>query len=570
LSKLFGIGSFSSRNAHGSAVGLSHDIQEFNPTQFQPFPRFGNTRGIRYDDDPNTRAVSTQSSNVPSPGQSAVLAIIVLLAAFLRFDQITGPSLWMDEIWSVEMAMGHGSAHDHLPPGVIQTDQAELTSLSGAASCWSIVTHLGGVTHPPLYFLTLRWWIDLFGTSPGAIRTLSAIFSVGIVVVLFDVCRWVHGVRIALYAAALCALSIAQIEFGQESRGYPMLIFFALCAGDALVRIEKLGPRAGRLTALGGFAVAAALTHYLAAGLLIALGVFAIARLRGRARWQTIVAFLIAAAVVLAVWIPLFVQQSHTLPSLAPTFLQESRVNEHAKMTLFRVVGLPVEFLLGETLGDQIRSAIVLAIFLFSLGLPVLRLYWRRDLLLWILWGWGTIGFVAAMDLAHQTTLVGYLRYTILASPAVYALIASFDWPRRNFIRDAVAISTVGLLAIVAARRAIDGIEPKEDWRTLNMELNQVAAPNDLLVFFNDDPWTSPGTWYMNFTYYVPNSRHPWLILDSPANAQVLRQLQPLTCLWLVGRFPQMQGPTILPGWAPAADQEQTSAGAFCPFVQIR
>ena len=267
------------------------------------------------------------------------------------------------------------------------------------------------------------------------------------------------------------------------------------------------------------------------------------------------------------IWIPLFVEQKQTLPSLAPTFLREARVPEHTKMTFYRIIGLPIEYLLGESRGESLTSAVVLTIFLFTLALPVIRLIRRRDLLLWVLWAWGTIGFVAAMDLMHQTTLVGYLRYTILASPAAYALIAAFDWPRRTFLRDAIAISAIGLLAIVAIQRNIDGVAPKEDWQTLSHDLDASAAPDDLLVFYNDDPWTSPGTWYMNFKFYAPDSHRPWLILNTPADADVLRQLRPRQILWLIGRYPQLQGPDILPGWLPAAAEDKTTAGAFCPMV---
>ena len=169
-----------------------------------------------------------------------LLGLILLAAAFFRFDQITGPSLWMDEIWSIEMAMGHGSVHDHLPHGIIRSDQPELTSLSAAAPWWSICTHLGGVTHPPLYFVVLRWWMDLFGTGALATRSLSAIFSLAAIVVFFDLCRWLHGPRIALLAAAISALAIGQLDFAQEARSYPMLIFFGLCCADLVVRIEYL------------------------------------------------------------------------------------------------------------------------------------------------------------------------------------------------------------------------------------------------------------------------------------------------------------------------------------------
>jgi uncharacterized membrane protein len=512
--------------------------------------------------------VPTQPSIVPSRRQLAILALILLLAAFLRFDRITQPSLWMDEIWSVEMAMGRGSVHDHLPPNIVRADQVDLTSLQSSDPWWHILTHLGGVTHPPLYFIVLRWWIDLFGTSALSIRSLSAIFSLATIVVLYDACRLLHGVRIGLLAAAIFAAAVGQLEFAQESRAYPMLIFFGLCAADALIRIEILGPTRRRLIALCLFLIATALTHYLSAGALVSLAIYAVIRLRGRARWQTLIAFVAGAVVVLALWIPLFLNQKSTLPSLAPTFLREAQLDRHLHLTLYRMMGLPAEYLFGEARSWEMSSALIIVILIFAVAVPALHVFNRRDLLLWFLWLIFTVGFVAGMDLVHETTLIGYYRYTILASPAMYALIAAFDWPRRNFIRDSLAIACIILLGIVATQRAIDGVSPKEDWRTFAQELNTSAGPDDLLVFFNDDPWMSSGTWYMNFQYYFPDSRRPWLILNGPASLDVRRQLQSRSRLWLIGRFPQMEGPSLLPGWIPAVDEEKIpTAGAFCLMI---
>jgi uncharacterized membrane protein len=494
------------------------------------------------------------------------LGIILVAAALFRFQGIAGPSLWMDEIWSIEMAMGHGSVHDRLPPNVIRYDQPDLTGLAAAAPWWSICTHLGGVTHPPLYFLVLRGWMDLFGTGALAVRSLSALFSLAAIVVFFDVCRRLHGPRIALLAAAISALAIGQIDFAQEARSYPMLIFFGLCCCDLVVRIEFLGPSRRRLIGLALCLVAAALTHYFAAGALMALIAYAAIRLRGRARWLTMAALAVGAILVLAAWIPLFLAQKHTLPSLTPTFLEESPGANHAKLTLYRIIGLPTEYLLGESRGEALTSKIVLCIFLFTIPLPVIRLFWRRDLLLWVLWTWGTIGFVAAMDLARQTTLVGYMRYTILASPAIYAVIAAFDWPRRNFLRDAVPIAAVGLLAIVAIQRSIDGVAAKEDWRKLANNLNRFAGPDDLLVFTNRDPWVSSGTWYMGYKYYSPESHRPWMILNGRADAKVLEQLRSQPCLWLIGLYPEIQGPDLLPGWRPEVVINST-AGGVCRMI---
>jgi len=339
-----------------------------------------------------------------------------------------------------------------------------------------------------------------------------------------------------------------------------------LCCCDLVVRIEFLGTSPRRLVGLTICLVATALTHYLSAGALVALAVYAVIRLRGRARQQTIVALAAGAILILAVWIPLFANQKHTLPSLTPTFLQEAPNANHAKLTLYRIIGLPTENLLGEARGEALTSSVVLAIFLFTIPLPAIRLIRRRDLLLWVLWAWGTILLVAAMDLARQTTLVGYMRYTILASPAIYAIIAAFDWPRRNFLRDVVAISAIGLLAIVAIQRDVDGVRAKEDWRKLAENVNHFAGPGDLLVFTTWDPWASSGTWYMGYKYYSPDSHHPWLILNGRADAAVLQQLRSRQCLWLIGLYPEFQGPELLPGWR-AEVVINSSAGGVCRMI---
>jgi uncharacterized membrane protein len=500
----------------------------------------------------------------------AILGLILLLAAFFRLNRITGPSLWMDEIWSIEMAMGHGSAHDHLEPNIIHTDQPDLTGLPDAAPWWSICAHLSGVTHPPLYFVILRWWIDLFGTGAAATRSLSAIFSLAAVALFFDVGRILHGPRQALLAAAISALAIAQIDFAQEARSYPMLIFFGLCCADLVVRSEFLGVSRRRLILLAACVFAAALTHYLSAGALLALGVYTLVRLRGRARWQTLSAVAAGGILALAIWIPLFISQKQTLPSLSPTFLREARVSDHLKLTLYRIIGLPAEFLVGERGGEAMNSSAVLAIFLFTIPLPLIRLIYRRDLLLWVLWALGTIGFVAALDLAHQTTLVGYLRYTILASPAIYAVVATFDWPRRALLRDTLAFAFICILGIVAVRRSRTDLSAKEDWRDLSNAVDTLAQPDDLLVFYNADPWVSSGTWFMGLKYYSPASHHPWLILNDRADIATLRQLQSRSSLWLIGLNPESKGDWLLPGWMPQWDTVyQDSAGGAVRMIPV-
>ena len=190
------------------------------------------------------------------------LALILVIGAVLRVAWIGTPSLWMDEIGSIQVATGHGLVHDQLPIGIIEHDQVNLTQLWGADPWWQIWTAGSDNVNPPLYYILLRWWMDLFGTGATAVRMLSAIFSLAAVVVLFDVCRLLHGPRIGSLAAALTVLAGAQLDFAQDARAYAMLIFLGLCCCDAVVRIERAGATPRRLATLAVLLVAMALTHY--------------------------------------------------------------------------------------------------------------------------------------------------------------------------------------------------------------------------------------------------------------------------------------------------------------------
>jgi hypothetical protein len=502
----------------------------------------------------------TQPSIVrlPTRAELAILAAILLIAGCLRIYQIAGPSLWMDELWSIEMSVGRGSAHDHLPTGVIQSAPLNLTDISTAPAWPKIWTHLNGYPHPPLYLVALRWWMDLFGTSPLAIRSLSAVLSIAAIAVLFDLCRLLGPPRIALLAAAIMALAIGQLDFAQEARNYPMLILVSLGAADLLVRIELFGINPARMVGLVLLLSAAILTHYLAVGAIAALGGYALIRLRRGARVATLGAFVTAGVVVLAVWGYWLRGQIVSLPSAHPGYLSEP-ADHHVRFTFLRIIGLPGKCLFGESLAAIMPTAVILIAAFLAYVLPLVRIFRDRQSLFWLLWMFGTIGSVVATDLVRGSILLDYLRYTILASPAVYAILAAVDWPRQ-----AVPLLTIVLLAVLAGQRIAGGVESKEDWRQLTGDLNRAADSDDLLVFYGDDPWISPGTWYMAFNYYFPQSRRPWLVLSRPAGVNLLHQLRTKKYVWLIGKFPAAEGPMALPGWHSVGLEETTSAGAFC------
>jgi hypothetical protein len=201
-------------------------------------------------------------------------------------------------------------------------------------------------------------------------------------------------------------------------------------------------------------------------------------------------------------------------------------------------------------------------------AIPAAR-FRRANLMLWVLWLAGTVGMLAIVDLVRGSILLEYLRYSILAGPAVYAILAAVAWPPRPLLRDGVAWCTLALLTVLVSHRLRDGVASREDWRQLAADLNAHAAPDDLLVFYGGDPWISPGTWYMCFMYYTPQSHRPWLILHRPADARLLRELASRNSLWLIGKYPQEDGSILLPGWQPQSILRNPTAGAICRMVRV-
>ena len=67
------------------------------------------------------------------------------------------------------------------------------------------------------------------------------------------------------------------------------------------------------------------------------------------------------------VWGPEFVVQARTVPHYLPSYLREGSGN-HLLATLFRIAELPLEFLFGERLGQQLPGWMHLFAFLIVVG----------------------------------------------------------------------------------------------------------------------------------------------------------------------------------------------------------
>jgi mannosyltransferase len=240
--------------------------------------------------DATTQRGGLDGTPSPTPPPTWLVAVAVLVAAagaVTRF--VTTSSLWLDEALSVNIAT--------LPVGDI-----------GEA-----LRHDG---HPPLYYLLLHVWADVFGTGDVTVRALSGVLAVLSLPVAYLVGRRAGGARLGwLTVLVLGALPFAT-RYGTEARMYSLVILLVLLGWLALQRALDV-PSAGRLALLALVSGALLLTHYWAFYLLGATGlVLLVGAWRGSGdRRRTLVRTAVGVAaggVFFLPWLPSFLEQARS------------------------------------------------------------------------------------------------------------------------------------------------------------------------------------------------------------------------------------------------------------------
>ncbi|MBX0288210.1 glycosyltransferase [Haloarcula salinisoli] len=133
---------------------------------------------------------------------------VLLVAVALRAPNLNR-SLWIDEIYSV--------------------------SHRGSMSVGNLITTTSD-PHPPLYYLTLKGWMTVFGQSEVAVRALSLLFGIASIGAVYLLGQRLYDRHAGLFAALLMTVSSFQIQYAQTARMYTMLVFFGTLSTYFFVR----------------------------------------------------------------------------------------------------------------------------------------------------------------------------------------------------------------------------------------------------------------------------------------------------------------------------------------------
>jgi uncharacterized membrane protein len=455
-------------------------------------------------------------------GEMILLSLILAVAACVRFYRIGAHSFWIDEFFTVEIVNGNGMAATFLVPQDRVLDPApDPTAKRPIRPWWHIVWPDGQDNHPPLFYLLTRGWVSLFGYSEAGFRSHAAAWSLAAIVLLHMVLRWRSGVAVGLWASALMALAEPQIQLAQNARSYPM--FEAVCLGACLVMtsIEKRGVSRGRWWALLLLLLAGLLTHYVAFGIIAALGAYALLCLSGRQRRAIAGACVVSVIVFAAAWGWAIQIQTHGQAAQDPLVFRETSPH-HVWMTLYRLAETPAQLLNEPPPGSRGLPALGLLL----LPLAVLFMPVRREAVLWVLWFAGGVLPAAFADLARNSMRLDITRYTIIAAPAVYALIAGVTSGLIPIARHWLPATALLSCAVAVAAGTAYNHAGMPDWRRFGKALATLQRPGDLVVIAatsKEDLMYS--VLYTCGTHYGRPLKGPIMVLSGPPTEDVRRAM---------------------------------------------
>jgi uncharacterized membrane protein len=247
-----------------------------------------------------------------------VICLVVIGICF-RFANLQGKAYWGDEVYSSLRIFGYRTEQVHRAVAIAQPVPATVLQQFQAPALHTGVTETVQVLAQedahltPLYFVLARIWADWFGASATAMRSLSVLFSVlTLPVVYWLAIELFSSAVIARTAVVLAAVSPIYLVFAQEARFYSLWLLTTALSSAALLwamRTQTWRSWAGFSVTL----IAMLYTQFLAVMTLVGYGLYVLLSTWGR-DWRTLQRFILAAGVGAVAWLPWLWVFTHRQP----------------------------------------------------------------------------------------------------------------------------------------------------------------------------------------------------------------------------------------------------------------
>jgi mannosyltransferase len=437
------------------------------------------------------------------------------IAAALRLWHLGQESLWFDEAYSIWVAQG---------------------------PMWDLATLLAWKVPFPAYYVLLHGWIKLFGSGPVALRLLSVVAGVLTVPVFWQLLLRRFNPRVAVWGAALLALSPLHIWYSQEGRQYALTILLTTLAANAFGQAispppasPATNPAQSPWRLWAGYVVWGALalyTHYYAGLVLASFGLVGIWASWQRRSWRLFGNLAAANGAILLLFLPGLVAPLSQAGGGTWNWVA-AKYGIPGWRTLYDLAGA---FTYG-TLFDPALAIKLTLLMLAGVLLVVALCRWgnwptvrtnasgdRLSLLLLVAWAGGAPLLAFCVS---QFAPLFLTRYLLPALPGYLALLAvglaSLEESRQvAWARSGLVVGGMLLAASFLAVLPLYAGGHKEDWRGVAQTVAAREQAGDVVLLVDEDI-NVPFNYY--YQGHAPQFRL-WRGVTEPA--EIAAKLQPL------------------------------------------
>lgn len=160
------------------------------------------------------------------------------------------------------LALAAGVALRLYSPTALWLDEAQTVAIA-RLPLHELLAALREDGSPPLYYLLLHGWIGWFGSGDVAVRSLSALFGLAALPLLYLLALRLFGRRaVANAALLLAATGPFAVRYSTEARMYSLVVLLTAAGGLALEAAARRPQRVAPMVTMGAISGLLALTHY--------------------------------------------------------------------------------------------------------------------------------------------------------------------------------------------------------------------------------------------------------------------------------------------------------------------
>lgn len=393
--------------------------------------------------------------------------LILLSALLLRLISIN-QSLWLDEATS----------------GLLARD----FSFRGILTDFS-----PGDFHPSLYYLLLKVWVGVLGSSEVGLRSFSLVAGLAAVYVVYLIGKRLLNRKTGLLAALFLATSGLHIYYSQEARMYALSTLLVASLFYLFLKILNSKKKIDWYL-FSGLLLVNGLTDYLPNLIIVVFWIFALLAKKDRSWWKAFLLSHLPLIVAYFWWLPTFMNQLRSglgVAEFAPGWWKVL-----GKTNLKELILVPVKFALGRiSFVDKRLYALVSGVVLLAYSFFTLRRQNLKDSRLTLIWFWLIVPIGLAAILGLKLSVFSYFRL-IFVLPAFFLLLASgiLQLKRRFF--------KVGFLFVVCVNLLASGVYlfnarfHREDWRGLVSFVEKASEGKKAMTIFVTDGQTEAYRYY--------------------------------------------------------------------------